>query len=640
VAAGFAAALSRANQAITGICCMPSRRLFIGFVALVIPLVAWAVASEPILNAEQALYAQLLPLQVVPLYLISLFLFLGPGLLVAVRLVAGGYCAKRLVVIVAITISAGLGYLTFWMYFAGPVLGLMASVSILLATFAAYAWMRWRGDSIVWRSHDLRLPILAMTLIGLFDLCLTYAFDLPTGPEGEVQARMRYMDWLLPCDNLLPFFLAQHLEQGTDPRHLPGGWQSSDRPPLQSGLFLLQRPLSRFLPFAATLHYSVAGLAFQSSWIAALWGLLRCARMPKRRVLSVLSLLSFTGFTVVNTSYAWPKMLAGALAILPVTLVLSATRQTGMPVRSASVLVPPTARTILICSAAALALLAHGGAAFTLFPLGVLLLLPRHWPGAWRLLMGTAIISLFLLPWLAYQRYYDPPGDRLLRAHLANAGPDPQSLLEAIGDAYRGTVLRIAWHKWQNIRVLFLERMDVLFGAPWIPGASAGFFDFAAWRRMEFHNLFAAMALLNAGWIVVLANSLGFRKWNDASLAFATQRLLPFALFALMFWILAMFGPGTTIIHHGAYGTFLLLFAVLATGLTALRPWLCHGILVMQVGWFFLVWIITSPVNGHARPHVLMFALAALWLVFLFQMAWGRGLPLSKRFTTRPRVQS
>jgi hypothetical protein len=597
---------------------MPSRLFFIAVIVLAIPLLVWAVASERMISAEQALYAQLLPLQVVPLYLISLFLFIGPGLLVAARLARRGYCAKPLVVIVAITISAAFGYLTFWLYFVGPIPGLVASVSILLVTLAAYARTWWRGDSLVWRSLELRLPILAMTLIGLFDLSLTYAFDLPTGPEGEVQARMRYMDWLLPCDNLLPLFLAQHLEEGTDPRRLPGGWQSSDRPPLQTGLFLLQWPMSRFLPFATTLHYSVAGVAFQTSWVAALWGLLRLARMPRRRVLSVLGFLSFTGFTLVNTSYAWPKMLAGALTILPVTLVLAMTRQARVPV-------PRSAGAILICSAAALALLAHGGAAFTLLPLGVFILWPRHWPGLARLLLGAAIIALFLLPWQAYQEYYDPPGDRLLRAHLANAGPDSRSLLEAISDAYRWNASTIAWHKWQNVRVLFVERTDVLFGAPWIPSAPFRLFDFAAWRRREFHNVFPAIAFLNAGWLVVLAYSLGFRKLNDPPLAFAAQRLVPFCLLALVFWILAMFGPGTTIIHHGSYGTFLLLFTILATGLTALHPWLCHSILVAQVAWFFLVWIITSPVNGHARPHVLMFALAALWLVFLLQMAWGRG---------------
>jgi hypothetical protein len=600
---------------------MTSRLFFFAIVVLVIALVGWAVASEPVIGVEQAFYAQLMPLQVIPLYLISLFLFIAPGLLVAVRLLEGGYCEKPLVVIMAITTSAVLGYLTFWLYFAGPVSGLIASVSVILVTLGAYARLVRRGGSVVWRSLDLRLPILAMTLIGLFDVSLTYGFDLPTGPEGEVQARMRYMEWLLPCDNLLPMFLAQHLEEGTSPRHLPGGWQSSDRPPLQAGLFLLQRPLSRYLPFATTLHYSVAGAAFQSSWVAALWGLLRSALMPRRRVLSVLGILSFTGFTLINTSYAWPKMLAGALTILPVTLVLSGTRPAMMAVS-------PSARMVLIATAAAIALLAHGGSAFTLLPLGLLLFWPRYWPGIWRLLMAATIVAIFLLPWLAYQRYYDPPGDRLLRSHLANAAPDSRSVLQAIGDAYRWNASTIAWHKWQNARVLFLERMDVLFGAPSIPSAPFRIFDFAAWRRREFHNLFPALAFLNVGWLVVLAQGLGFRS-QDSGLAFATRRLLPFCLVSLMFWILVMFGPGTTIIHHGPYGTFLLFFAALAICLTALLPWLYHCLLGAQLSWFLLVWIITSPVNGHARPHVFMLALAAVWLVFLFRMAWGRGLPLS-----------
>ncbi|WP_225852883.1 hypothetical protein, partial [Haemophilus parainfluenzae] len=56
----------------------------------------------------------------------------------------------------------------------------------------------------------------------------------------------------LPPDNILPYLFAERLYHGIDPRPLLGEWQSSDRPPLQAGLLLLQALLT--------------GLVFPTTW--------------------------------------------------------------------------------------------------------------------------------------------------------------------------------------------------------------------------------------------------------------------------------------------------------------------------------------------------------------------------------------
>jgi len=37
--------------------------------------------------------------------------------------------------------------------------------------------------------------------------------------------------------------------------------------------------------------------------------------------------------------------------------------------------------------------------------------------------MALAIVVVFYLPWSAYQKYVDPPGNRLLKIHLAGVIP-------------------------------------------------------------------------------------------------------------------------------------------------------------------------------------------------------------------------
>ena len=126
----------------------------------------------------------------------------------------------------------------------------------------------------------------------------------------------------LDCD--LPLLLADKLHRGDDPRpdfHM--GWRSSDRPPLQTGLFLMQAwawerghlvPGGPYLP-DGWFHYRLFGCAAQCAWVPAVWALGRLCRLPRRRCGVVVLFVAFSGFTLVNTVYCWPKLLAAALLV-------------------------------------------------------------------------------------------------------------------------------------------------------------------------------------------------------------------------------------------------------------------------------------------------------------------------------------
>ncbi len=559
-------------------------------------------------DALAALLAALAPLAYVALYLGSLLLFLSPGILAAVPLVRRGIFPPACLLILAVTAGCCLGYATFGAYFVGPRLGRVASAAVIGAGVAAgaRAWLGRKRWAAVLESDDVRRPLGLMAVVGLFYLCVTYAVAL--GYSAENQPRARFLDRYLPHDNLIPLSLAEALYNGYGARGAGGGgWQSSDRPPLQAGIFLTQRPLAAPPAFAPGLHYEVLACALQCSWIPALWALLRGLGLSPVRVHTALGLLTFSGFLMVNSVFAWPKLLAGALAVFAVTLVLGGVGAGTSPVRVAAV-----------GGAGGLAVLAHGGAAFTLIALAGMLLLPRYYPGIGRLALGAAAFAALLAPWLAYQRGYDPPGDRLVKVHIAGAARlDDRGTWRVLADSYREAGLaRTVRNKWENLRVLFAENPAAVYGD--LPGGGWAT-RFAGLRRREFHNLFFALGVLNVGWLP-LWRWLRHRRPNVPAPrpGGSVGPVMLFGAWNVGLWVLLMFGPGTTVVHQGPYAAFLLLFGVLAVGVAMLPPRALGCAALLQVGWFAFVWLATPPAGTSGRPDfAMMLAAGILFLVIV-----------------------
>src|SRR5262249_44068862 len=152
------------------------------------------------------------------------------------------------------------------------------------------------------------------------------------------------------------FYYAESLYKGLDPREIVWGWHSSDRPPLQSGLTLLQMPFS-FLAREPREYALLAGCAFQCAWVPAVWALWRSAQLPRRRAGLALLFLVLTGFALLNTVFTWPKLLAAALCLFAATSALFG-RARGEAV--------PLSTAVFLGLSAALASLSHAGVAFTL----------------------------------------------------------------------------------------------------------------------------------------------------------------------------------------------------------------------------------------------------------------------------------
>ncbi len=174
-----------------------------------------------------------------------------------------------------------------------------------------------------------------------------------------------------------------------------GDWLSSDRPPLQVGLYLL----------ASKLPLHNKDLIYQgiSSWAQALvllpiWALL--ARFMDKRAQAIsLCIIGISALMLLNTLYVWPKLLAATFCLIyyismfPADLDQRRWGQAGL--------------------GAAMALLSHGGALFFLVGASALHLAWYRRQSLATLIKAGVLASVIYMPWIAYQRLVDPPGDRL-----------------------------------------------------------------------------------------------------------------------------------------------------------------------------------------------------------------------------------
>ncbi len=225
----------------------------------------------------------------------------------------------------------------------------------------------------------------------------------------------------LPGDNYLPLYFAeyffQHGHHGTPPDY--ASFLASDRPPLQIGYALSQRP---FGWDASQLDYQMLGVVLQQLWIVGLWALLLAARVGRvtRGLAMVVVLVS--DLAIVNGFFVWPKLLPAAMLLAVAALVLTP-------------LWPTLRRSLwgaaLVAALCAVAMLGHGSSVFGVIPL-LAIAAWRGLPG-WRWLGVALLVGIVMMgSWSAYQKYGDPPGNRLTKWSLAGvAGIDGRSTTEA-----------------------------------------------------------------------------------------------------------------------------------------------------------------------------------------------------------------
>jgi hypothetical protein len=487
-----------------------------------------------------------------------------PG--VAATFLAARAGEERVPVLLVIGLAATgvLAMLGFWAYYAGNTVGQSFSFFVLFGSLLLTVILP-RGGRIERRLLRRLATPLALWMLGT--TFLVFLGFLHGGTSQPVALGEIRFYGPLPSDNDMPRFFADWFYANAHSGHpvYPPGWLASDRPPLQVGYLLLQRPFDGHLE---GLGYQIFGVMLQQLWIVALWALLLAARVGRVTRALVMVTVLLSDLAILNGFYVWPKLLPAAMLIAAAALVL--TPLWGELRRK------PWAGA-LVAALLALAMLGHGSSIFGVIPLAVVAafrgLPSRRW-------IGAAVLAGFVLmaPWSAYQKYGDPPGNRLTKWYLGGAPEvDSRSTGEAILDGYREEGLTGSLHN------KALDFVAIAGGTPDATGAidwfsssqlsQGGFTAKVKWlRTLFFYSFFPSLGLLLIAPFVMLARRRrrggSEEDWRLALVCWAAVGV------GLVSWALLMFGnlAARTVNHVGSYALPMLAFVACVTGLRATVP--------------------------------------------------------------------
>jgi hypothetical protein len=562
------------------------------------------------------------------LFALTFGLFILPGFAVALWIADGWQVRVVDSVILAVTVSSFLGYVAFWIYLSSQLMGQVFSIGCIGVAACALVWILWYRPPARVRARRAAVPFLYVLSAGACYVCFFFLFGIgdptlgdPYTPDASL-ANVRFFDDPRTIDNQLPLVFAERIwEGGSLKPFCCGGWMSSDRPPLQAGIFLLQRPFA--VIGGAGLHYQLLGTVLQCLWIPGVWALLTALGVAERQIKQVLGFLIFSGFLFYNSVYVWPKLLAAAFFLFFLSIVFEILGGNGT-------LTP--AKIMLATSSLSLAMLAHSGSVFSLPGLALILIPRRRVFRIRECALALLVMGLFGAPWLAYQKLYDPPGNRLMKMHIAGAHEiDQRSTWQAVTDGYRdrnlGSVIRA---KWANITTLIGPSPIDGLGLNAIGIGDGLHLDHAtteASRIAQREYVWNALGIVNAGWLALLAMILR-RQWKARALPYSGFFILAPAI-NLIVWSMVMFGPGQTFTTHSSYADILLLSIGLLSFLLALHPAVVMSLWAIGLLNLFVVWVwrepfvLTLPVNAALAPMLQLPLLAvgavlSLGLIFHF----------------------
>lgn len=462
-----------------------------------------------------------------------------------------------------------------------------------------------------WRLLTHTAPIAFATAgVGLTYVGLMYLWRSGVADFSLASTRFVANRTPMPADHLIPNLFASRIRAGESTHLLIGDWNGSDRPPLQSGWILLNDSLFSRLGFEGDVLPFAAGVVAQLLWVPAVYALLRAVGVGSRSSLIAVLFTAATGTLLTYTIYTWPKLLSAALVCLAMALLIDTARRRGGFVLGA----------VLAAVLFALAMLAHSAAALTLPAVGALGLLMLRGQSVRTKVLTTmtaaATAVAVYAPWTFFQRFSDPPGDRLLKWHLAGVVPiDGRSVLEALIDSYsRISLADYLAARWLNLTTIINLDLGVGLG----PFSEAGIGD----RRA--HEFFDTSIALGLGMpLVVLMGAIlvvhRFRTGELPPMWRGVGWLVVLMLPCIALWSLVFFAGGTTTVNAGSHLWIVILLAAPAAWLASVRPWLAA---LACLAHLLLVLAVYVPFFGVSGLRISGAATLCLGLVILGGTAW------------------
>jgi hypothetical protein len=528
------------------------------------------------------------------------------------------------------------GYVAFWSYFFSRGLGNAYSVGgvVVCCAVSGYCCIDRTRRSRIGAVRALLVPVAVVMLAAV---CVMSLGLVDGGEKSPLSlAAGRFGPPHLAADNEIPKWFADGIWVGHIPRPLMSEWLSSDRPPLQTGNALWIYPFTHEGSSGnRDLAYQAISVLLQCSFLAGLWSFLRACKIDGRLLGLAMASCFFSGFTLLNEFYVWPKLYpVGFLLIVCAYLLTERFEEIrNRPMTGA-----------LLGGCVAFAALCHGSSMFAIFGLGAYLIALRRWP-SWRFLgaMAAAVVVVYT-PWTLYQKFVDPPGDHLLKWHVAGE-MEPKAedsfgklLIRNYGKLTRqqlfdlkGGNFTLLW----NDEALLVEQSARLAGAVARGEESTRDSTAQEIRRIMFHHWFAAVDLAILGPLALLLAAL-MRRHRTAEYV-AAWRMWVLTAVTLVVWTLLMFGPTATYPHQGPYLTEELALAGSCMAFWCVRPVLGWLFVAVRMVWTVVVFAWLTPsgqaiaMGGTRGPGNWV-----LWLVCLGSVVgmglvlagWGRGKAL------------
>ena len=456
--------------------------------------------------------------------------------------------------------------------------------------------------------------VVTTLVCAVFVFSMLHAFDDHT-PMSDL-AQRRFLDQQLPGDNIIPQYIAHRVLFQEPVNAIFLDWHSSDRPPLQTGWILAVTQPALVLGADFDTASQCAGFCFQLIAVMAMWVLLRSLGATRFAAVAIIFAIVTAGFFLINLAFTWPKMGSGGFAVLAFVIWFTPTRELAVRVRH-----------VLAGTMAGLAWLSHEGAAFALLaavPFAIATL-PRTGWRAW-LLASLAFLTL-ALPWTAYQKFYDPPGNRLLKWHLAGVVPvDSRGTLETLVDTYRGC----SFGQWLQGR---RKNLHTISAGPWSDLLSFSYVHQDPRRDAEFYLMVFALGWWNLGlaaWPVAL-----WRWRRDPAPHRWAGALFLWTLATVALWTVLMFTGGQTVIHQGSYTTLLVLFPLLAWMLWRAPPLLFAAVALAQGVSLVALWL---HVPAGAASSTLLPAPLVLVVAFVLATALLIVVAIRREGLRRPGI--
>ena len=455
------------------------------------------------------------------------------------------------------------GYLVFWIYAVFPPLGwLLSLASFVIGIRGAYQFLRSTPRSAYLDTSKWAWSCGFLGILGL--LYLSFVSIVHYQPAN-------LLDWIsnyyfeLSNDNVIPRFAAEVVRAGESLIQPQAQWQTSDRTPLLSGIYLI------FSFFTDTKTYQATGLIFQTLFFLSALQFLKQFQVRSKACFWILVALILSAFFHHSSVYLWPKLQSAHYVLLGLMLMTEATLT----------FLSEEQRWASAALCFVLAYLCHPGVIFC-----APILLPFAVSHIGRLKRLNAKVLLPLVPtalmfgiWIFYQKVINPPGDRLLKWHLAGETEMNRiPLLKLLIQNYSRMT-------WQEIIAVRFQNLKYQFAI------DHGITTFRAWRRSEFLHTFQAFGLW---WIGLLGLPRLFAKNEIGEKA---KKIAIGILAAQLIWIAMIFLPDATPNHHNSYATLSFIALLLWLGINELPRPICYMVTTLSSIYFLFVWVIATPIE-------------------------------------------